>query len=717
MPETIATLAVKAGAWAANAAAAAGAPAAVQSLAAFAAYSATYVAAAAATATIASALAPDAPKPEQVKASKKQSRPSRVSGNGRARLGMSYCLFEAAANVSYDVGAIHDGLTHGPTGRYWLHDDECEIDGSGWVIGFDNKRYTPEHVKILTRNGLSTETAYAEVVSGLPSIWTNNHRGDGVASLALICNHADLKYQVEDFPNGLPTPSAEWDLSPVFDPRDPAQDWADPSTWSFTGPSGAQGQNPALCLLWYLCFAEGGPQMSYERRILPVVDTWIEAANVCDELVALKAGGTAPRYRMGGVWTWDSSPTSIIRNYLDTFDGWIMPDGRGRLPCFAGKYYAPGPDDVIRTATSYRLRRFDNDEDAVNEFEISFTSPDHAYNSVTTDSWRDETDILLRGVVRTDPLSLDWVQNHPQARRLAKRRMSQQNAPAKGTTRTYLDGLDLLGKRYLRIMLAEEVPTMRDIIVEVTGAEIDLAGLGVTFEWRKADELIDAWNPAAEEGNGVDEVPTVDPIYAPVPEIMDVVPFYDNVSGGTAGVRLQVITDQPVSDDLLYAVRYRRFGNVSYDVGAPQEEVAITGGSYVTTGFVPADDDIEVQVAAVTASGSYTEWSDTFTVNTSTENVAPGQPTDLSAVGAAGSATISWRNPTSLNLDHLQLYRGTSTSFGSATPIGSPIVGGVGEVMGVTDTVAAGTYRYWVQAFNANGDGSGPTGPATATVT
>lgn len=671
----------------------------------------------AATAAIAAALAPDAPKPEQVKASKKQPRPPRVSGSGRARLGMAYVLFEASANVSYDVGALHDGITQGPTGRFWLHDDEAFIDGSGWVIGFGGKRYTPQHVKILTRRGLATETAYSEVVAGVPGAWTNDHRGDGVASLALICNHADLKYQTEDFPNGLPIPTAEWDMSLVYDPRDPAQDWAEPSTWSYTGPSGGQGRNPALCLLWYLCFAEGGPRLDFARRVLPVISYWINAANVCDEAVTLKAGGTEPRYRMGGAWTWDASVSSIVKNYIDTFDGWLQPDGNGRLILYAGKYYAPGPDDVIRTATRYLLRRFANDEDSVNELEISFTSPDHDYNSVTTDSWRDETDILRRGVVRSLPLALDWVQANGQARRLAKRRMSQSNATASGTITTYLDGLDLLGKRYLRIALPEEVPTLRDIIVEVTEAEIDMAGLAVTFTWRRADELIDSWNPATEEGDGVDVTNRVPPVYAPVPTITDVVPFYEDVAGGSAGVRLQVITDQPVSPDLLYATRWRRVGGVSYDVGSPQEEIAITGGSYVTTSFVPVDAMLQVQIAAVSASGSYTDWSDTFTVDTSTANIAPATPTDLAVAGGVGSAMVSWRNPNSLNLDHLILYRGTTNVFGASAPVGSPIVGGVGEVMGVTDTVAPGLYYWWIQAFNANGDGSGPAGPVSATVT
>ncbi len=708
-----------AGAAAASAAAAAGASAAVQSVAALVAYTATYAAVAVGSAAAAAALAPDPPKPEVVKATKKQSRPVRVSGNGRVRLGGAYMLFEASGRNSYDVIALHDGKVAGFTGRYWLNDDECAIDGSGWVTGFDGKRYTPQHVKILTRLGLATETAYGEIVSALPSLWTSQHRGDGIASLALLCNHADQKYLTEDFPNGLPLPSAETDMAPVYDPRQPGQSPADPSTWTYYGTGGAPnpGQNSILGLLHYLCFAEGGPQESFSRRILPAIDYWIAAANVCDEAVALKAGGTEPRYRVGGAWSWDAAPASIIKNYLQTCDGWLAPNGEGHLVVYAGRYYEPTADDVITSAVGYTLRRFSADEDAVNELVITYVSPDHAYNEVETQPWRDESDILARGAVRSQSYSLPWVQWNGQGRRLAKRSMSSLNATASGTLTTNLGGIEHLGKRYLRIQLAEEVPTLRDVVVEVSKAEIDLTAMQVTFSWTRADPNIDAWNPASEEGDGVDAVNRADVVSAEVPTIIDVIPFFETVGTGSDGVRLQVIVDAQVRDDLLYAVRWRASGGVSWSEGVPMEETATTGGVYVVTAFVPADATLEVQCAAVSGAGAYTDWSVTETVDTTTANIAPGQPTDLAATGGAGTAMVSWRNPTSLNLDHLILYRGTSTSFGSASPVGSPIVGGVGEVMGVTDSVSAGTYRYWVVAFNGNGDGSGPVGPVTATVT
>ncbi|AHE55544.1 hypothetical protein [Sphingomonas sanxanigenens] len=97
-------------------------------------------------------------------------------------------------------------------------------------------------------------------------------------------------------------------------------------------------------------------------------------------------------------------------------------------------------------------------------------------------------------------------------------------------------------------------------------------------------------------------------------------------------------------------------------------------------------------------------------------SLAPAPATLLTATGGTGSAAIGWRNPVSSNFGHCRLYRGTTTVFADATEIAGPLVGGLGQVMAVTDTVAAGSYRYWVRAFSDAGVPAAATGPASATV-
>ena len=59
--------------------------------------------------------------------------------------------------------------------------------------------------RLLTRIGLTPETPYAPLVDKLASsgVWTNNHRGDGQASVAMIADATAAKNQNKRFPYGL----------------------------------------------------------------------------------------------------------------------------------------------------------------------------------------------------------------------------------------------------------------------------------------------------------------------------------------------------------------------------------------------------------------------------------------------------------------------------------------------------------------------------------
>ena len=99
--------------------------------------------------------------------------------------------------------------------------------------------------------------------------------------------------------------------------------------------------------------------------------------------------------------------------------------------------------------------------------------------------------------------------------------------------------------------------------------------------------------------------------------------------------------------------------------------------------------------------------------------ITPGAAvvSSFAADGAAGAVDMTWRNPT-IAFDHLDLYRGTSSSFGSASTIASGIVGGLGQVMTFRNTgLTAGTYYYWIRAFDGAGTAYPAIGPDSAIVT
>lgn len=153
----------------------------------FAVGAATAIATTALTVGLQLLLAPSVrtPKPEDGKVPKTQSIPYRWWGVGRTRVAGAYMLWEAKGKRLFAVQGLV-GHRIKAINRYFLHDDEVTIGSGNIVNGLADGRYGNGTVKLYSRLGANPETAYADVVAGIPESWTNAHRGDGQASVAMI---------------------------------------------------------------------------------------------------------------------------------------------------------------------------------------------------------------------------------------------------------------------------------------------------------------------------------------------------------------------------------------------------------------------------------------------------------------------------------------------------------------------------------------------------
>lgn len=432
---------------------------------------------------------PALPKPADGKQAKRQSIPVRQRGFGKCRNGGYYMCYEEKDGVSYDVVALHDGKIDGIE-QYLLNEDFVTLVDGVVQAGSDG-RYANSLIAIATRMGEAVETAYSAIVTGLSGIWTTDHRGDGIASLSLICGKVSAENYLKEYPNQLPVPSvvARWQL--CWDPREVDQSYSDPDTWAWT-------DNPVLHLLKYIT-SQLDMDQDIATRILPEIDSWIEAANVCDENVELAAGGTEKRYTAGGIYQADNDPADVIGILLACFDGWLGETGSGALKVVAGKFYTPTKSVPTQHITGFRVQRYTPDEQAINQIDFSYTSPSHRYTEVQGESWRNEADISARGKTRVKSLSLTWVQSHSQGRRLCKREMARQSTDAQGTITTDLFGLTLLGERYIYINLPD-LPSLGTFAVQIQNATIDFSNRALSFDWIKVDASIDDWDKDTEEG-------------------------------------------------------------------------------------------------------------------------------------------------------------------------------------------------------------------------
>lgn len=663
------------------------------------------------------------PKPDTAESAIKNPRPPRVSAYGRVRLWGAWILYETSGNgTAVDIFAVHDGKMDGLELRY-LNDDQVTLTGE-FVNGGADGRYGANKVSFYNTDGSipgTGGTTLSTATSLLGStVWSSDHRGDGVVLVGLFSAPVKAEDFQDIYPQASPpTPSlvARWQACP--DPA--AEDPLDEAGWTWT-------ENPVRHLLHYMLVREGPrpalPRSDsgyaaalaalrlewWNRKIAPTLDYWIDAAAVCNEARTLKAGGTEAKYRASIAHKHTDEPEKVKAAILDTFDGWMAPSADGAYVIYAGKAYTPtvsiGADEIL--AYTWDGGQVDDDA-ATNEMVCSYVSSLHDYNTVQCDPWRDEADISERGRI----LSANFepgVPSHAQVRYLAKRKIARANATNRGTVTTNIAGRAVRGQRYINLRIEEAGAVFFDGIAEITGLSRSLSG-GVTFQWVEFNPDVDAWTPATEEGEPATVGTRVAPTALETPAITGIAFSYD----GSAGY-IELDVDGPVRDDLTWFAHWRVDGASVWgpDLSYPDTD----SGSPIAmrVGPVTVDSNIEIEVAYRVGDGRVSDWSALESISTSTTSSPPSDPADFSAADGTGSAVVTWRNPVSVNFGYVKLYRATSSDFGTASQVGSDISGGLGAIVTVTDTVAAGTYYYWIRAYSTGGTPGDLIGPDSAVV-
>ncbi len=565
--------------------------------------------AAAAALALAVLYKPKGPKPEQQERSIKTSLPPRVSAYGLVRLYGAYILYVTNHDgFAVDVWAFHDGRLDFIE-RIYLGDKQVTLNGSGFVLPqADGEFGDGDTIKIGTRLGLPTETAFSEVIARLPGIWTSNHRGDGVATGCAISKPVKAKNYNSVYPTGGPDANVMSIVARtqrVFDWRDETQDAYDPTTWKYS-------DNAALCIAhYYLTRAN----KDWDTHFAPTLSYWTDFADDCDVPMPLKGGGTEPRYRVALAHKHTDAHKVTIGNLLACCDGMVTPRADGALIPWSGRYVEPDPDDLIGPDEIVNWSLDDGivDEDQINVVDLTYLSSEHDYTIVDTTAWRDEDSISEMGEEKHTPLE-NSVPSHAQARRLAKRLVDKAMAPRRGTIATNEKGRKIRGKRFIPLHIEEAGSIFYSGPAEIV--RIRRTQTGVQFDWVRANPNIDAWNPTTEEGDPapVGTTPAVVPLDAPTIDTAAYVYSYDSGSNST-GARISLSLTGPDRDDLTWFARWRVLGDVSWNA---QEYNDTAAGSSVEimTGFVPTDADVEVEVAYQVGDGRLSPWSDSTTINT-----------------------------------------------------------------------------------------------------
>ncbi|MCV3209597.1 hypothetical protein OHD62_17285 [Mesorhizobium sp. YC-39] len=634
---------------------------------------------------------PSAPKPEDGRYNLRQNVPSLVVILGRVKKASDYDLLEEKAGIAYHVLVP---AAHRIAGfvKHYLHDEEATLDGAGIVV-------TPDHfnekVTIQTRLGLNAETAYASLITALPTIWTADHRGDGLASVLMSCKSvAADKYQ-KTYTQQMPSHSSEIEGALVYDPREIAQDPDDPDSWTFS-------TNLALLRLFHLTHPSGG-KMTFDDMHLP---DWIAAANVCDEGVTNRAGESENRYH-GGMWyRYENDPVEVGRVMDQAAELVLYETDQGKVGVHAGRFVEP---DIRLTEADILSVTFDaNRRKNANVLAVRgrFTDPNKLYNTVDAAIYGNP--YVGDSSERSKTVENVAVQSHNHMQRLQKIAFQRANAPRVQVLCHYEPAKQVPYRRFIRVHYP---PKLTEAVIEITGRpQLSLRNLTYSVEGIVVSGTLYDFDGLTEEGEPPADIVEVEKDDIPVPAGFDVAIQTEVISGGsTAAYGLATWTAQ--DEELTVEVEWQP------TVGGTIRSIQTKSGDVdLRTSYLADGEEYRFR-ASNWSGGVQSEWTD-YEIRTATSDpVPPGVATGVSATGGVGDVTFNWTAPNSANYRAARLYLNTVSDFGTATLVGAEY-GTANDVESrIVSSVSAGGYFGWIEAINASGTPAAPVATGAITVT
>lgn len=626
---------------------------------------------------------PSAPKPEDGKYNLKQSVPPLVYVLGRVKKAGDYVFLEETGGTAFHITVLAAHKINGFV-SHWLHDEQVTVDGGGVVTApthFNSK------VVILTRLGAAVSTAYNPVVSSFPGIWTAAHRGDGLASVMMYVESVAAESIQKTFPSGMPQHQAIIDgHAEIYDPRT--------ESYGYT-------TNLALFRLWHLTSPVGG-KLTLADMYLP---DWSNAADVSDEIVTNRAGGTESRYH-GGMWfRANNNPVEIGRMMDQAAELVVYERADGKIGVHPGEYVAP---DVRLTANDIVSINYDaNKRRGTNVLAVRgrFTDPNKGYNT---------TDAAIYGEPypsddeRTKTVENAAVQKHNHIARMQKLAYIRANAPRVRVVAHFEPSRNVPYRRFVTVHLP---PKMTEAVIEITGRPtLSLRNLTYTFDGIIVPPDLYEFDAATEEGVPGSNVVPVERASIPLPADFVVTIATESVGGGsTAAYAAASFTFQ--NSTFQYEMEWEPTAG-----GAKQSVQGNAGETSIRSTYLA--DGVQYKFRARTwAVGAPSDWTAYQTLTATADPVAPGIVTGVTATGGAGQITFNWTAPNSPNYVGARLYWNTSNTMAGAT-LGGTEYGAPSAVDSrIITGISAGTRYGFIVAINGSGIEAAPFATGAKTVT
>ena len=451
-------------------------------------------------------------------------------------------------------------------------------------------------------SGASGQTADAEVVAASGGRWTTNDKGVGVCYAVVR-----LTYSEELFPEGIPEFGFVVRGAKLIDPR--------------TGLT-AYNDNPAVALYNALIGFVGGGEPLFGMNVPPTAIRLSEAqaaANACDELMAIKAGGTEKRYRCGVEIMSTQTNRDIIETLLASMAGECICVG-GIWRIFAGVAQTPVAslsDADIITAEPLVTRPKKSRNELTNAILGTFTDPARAYAQVPLPPRKSSSDETLDGARLSQSYDLVAVTSRTQGQRVLEVERKRARRMASSSMRVRARHFGLEPGDWVTWSSDRRGYASKTFVVHSTSGNRDLTSDIVLTE---IDDAIDDWTASTDEidDNQVIDLASAGPSLSSASGV-SLVAVTLSTAGGIQRPGLQVqwtpITDPTVTE---IEVEFRKSGD-TIALKVPNV-LAPSAGSYTWITGVQSGATYEARIRLVTRPARGVTWTSWITASAATGN-------------------------------------------------------------------------------------------------
>lgn len=335
------------------------------------------------------------------------------------------------------------------------------------------------------KGGDGTETAWTDLKTDFPTIWTDDHRVRGIGqSLLRAINPGTRSDRFQTlFQGGVKELEVDARVGRFYDPR------TGQTVWTRNGV--------LICLHWFRLL----PGMRDE--LIDFTDIG-NVADQADELVATLTG-TAPRCTLSGGWEGELT-TDIVLDMLQSAGLEVI---RSASDKFTFRFVEDDPASELTLLSRHIIDRELSPEEAArrpNICRVSYFSPERQFEMAEIElsgkSWAEVASDVTNYGDKEKHYELLFCDDASQAQRIA-RRLFWMDRAQRGVIRTTMAGVAVMGKRTITV----EVPD-----VGTDGASVFLKCRIIApprFLWHEGrceipvaiipDELTTPWDPATME--------------------------------------------------------------------------------------------------------------------------------------------------------------------------------------------------------------------------